>query len=114
MLRFYGYFQEAVHEKREEQYRVRKCIILFYLEDDTIQVNEPQVENSGIPQGDDSVKCDVPHQLTLSNNPTVLIVNQAELIKPVKFVGERMNATYEQGGLDVSHHYSLRSPAPAC
>jgi len=46
-----AYFQEAVHEKREEQYRVRKCIILFYLEDDTIQVNEPQVENSGIPQG---------------------------------------------------------------
>lgn len=41
-----------MHEKREEQYRVRKCVILFYLEDDTIQVNEPQVENSGIPQGE--------------------------------------------------------------
>ena len=48
----------------------------------------------------------------------VIALNQAELIiKPVKLVGERMNATYEQGGLDVSHHYSLslvRSPAPAC
>ena len=51
MLRFYGYFQEAVQEKREEQYRIRKSVILFYLEDDTIQVNEPVMVNSGIPQG---------------------------------------------------------------
>ena len=51
MLRFYAYFQEAVHEKAEEQYRIRHYIILFYLEDDTIQVNEPRQENSGIPQG---------------------------------------------------------------
>ncbi len=51
VLRFYGYFQEEVHERREEQYRVRKSVILFYLEDDTIQVNEPKLENSGIPQG---------------------------------------------------------------
>ena len=51
VLRFYAYFQEAVHEKAEEQYRIRYCIVLFYLEDDTIQVNEPRQENSGIPQG---------------------------------------------------------------
>ena len=89
-----------MHEKREEQYRVRKCIILFYLEDDTIQVNEPQVENSGIPQGEDSVKCDVPNQLTLSNNPTVLIsiCNSMiwsaiwELIARVRFVISRGEA----------------------
>jgi Ca2+-binding EF-hand superfamily protein len=51
VLRFYGYFQEAVHERTEEQFRVRRCTIYFYLEDDTIQVNEPQQVNSGIPQG---------------------------------------------------------------
>ena len=51
MLRFYAYFQEAIQEKREEQYRIRNCVILFYLEDDSIQVNEQSVENSGIPQG---------------------------------------------------------------
>ncbi len=51
VLRFYAYFQEAVHEKREEKYRIRRCTIYFYLEDDTIQVNEPNVANSGIPQG---------------------------------------------------------------
>ncbi|KAI8838822.1 EF-hand domain-containing member C2 [Chytriomyces hyalinus] len=51
VLRFYAYFQEAVHEKREEQYRVRRCNIYFYLEDDTIHVSEPKTQNSGIPQG---------------------------------------------------------------
>uniref|UniRef100_H2ZJ44 DM10 domain-containing protein n=1 Tax=Ciona savignyi TaxID=51511 RepID=H2ZJ44_CIOSA len=51
VLCFQAYFQEAVHEKREEQYRIRGCKIYFYLEDDSIQVIEPQVKNSGIPQG---------------------------------------------------------------
>ncbi|CAH1245737.1 EFHC2 [Branchiostoma lanceolatum] len=51
VLSFDAYFQEAVNEKREEQFRVRKCKVYFYLEDDSIQVNEPQVKNSGIPQG---------------------------------------------------------------
>ncbi|XP_066266669.1 EF-hand domain-containing family member C2-like [Branchiostoma lanceolatum] len=51
VLSFESYFQEAVNEKREEQFRVRKCKVYFYLEDDSIQVNEPQVKNSGIPQG---------------------------------------------------------------
>uniref|UniRef100_A0A672ICX8 EF-hand domain (C-terminal) containing 2 n=1 Tax=Salarias fasciatus TaxID=181472 RepID=A0A672ICX8_SALFA len=31
--------------------RIRKCKIYFYLEDDTIQVVEPEYKNSGIPQG---------------------------------------------------------------
>ncbi|XP_071799106.1 EF-hand domain-containing family member C2-like [Asterias amurensis] len=51
VLRFDAFFQEAVHEKSEEQYRIRKCKIYLYLEDDSIQVIEPQVSNSGIPQG---------------------------------------------------------------
>lgn len=51
VLCFDAYFQEAVHEKREEKNRIRKCKIYFYLEDDTIQVIERKVENSGIPQG---------------------------------------------------------------
>ena len=52
VLRFDAYFQEAVHEKAGEQYRIRKCKIYFYLEDDSIQVIEPDVGNSGIPQGE--------------------------------------------------------------
>merc|ERR1711871_1816254 len=51
VLRFFAYFKEAVHESRMENYRVRKVTILYYLEDNTLQVNEPKEENSGIPQG---------------------------------------------------------------
>ncbi len=50
-LRFYAYFQEPVHESGVENFRVRKCVILYYLDDDTIHITEPRVENSGIPQG---------------------------------------------------------------
>ncbi|XP_072118369.1 EF-hand domain-containing family member C2 isoform X2 [Mobula birostris] len=51
VLCFKAYFQESVQERREEQYRIRKCKIYFHLEDDTIQVIEPEVKNSGISQG---------------------------------------------------------------
>eukprot|EP01060_Flectonema_neradi_P023384 TRINITY_DN3162_c1_g2_i2.p1 TRINITY_DN3162_c1_g2~~TRINITY_DN3162_c1_g2_i2.p1 ORF type:complete len:770 (+),score=130.80 TRINITY_DN3162_c1_g2_i2:47-2356(+) len=50
-LRFYGYFKEPVCETATESERVRKVIILLYLEDDTMQVSEPRQENSGITQG---------------------------------------------------------------
>lgn len=40
-----------MHDKSQENYRIRRYKIVFYLEDDTIQVNEPKVENSGLPQG---------------------------------------------------------------
>ena len=51
VLRFYAYFQEAVHENPSEQFRVRKCVIQHFLEDETTYVFEPKIENSGIPQG---------------------------------------------------------------
>lgn len=51
VLRFYAYYQEAVHERREEQYRVRKVNIYYYLEDDSVHVSEPRIANSGMPQG---------------------------------------------------------------
>ena len=51
VLRFYGYFKEPVFSSADETYRVRKVTILFFLEDDTIQIVEPKVKNSGIPQG---------------------------------------------------------------
>lgn len=54
VLSFDAYYQEAVHERREEQYRVRTCKIYFYLEDDSIQVIEPRLKNAGVPQGSSS------------------------------------------------------------
>lgn len=51
VLRFYAYFEESVAASAVEEARIRKCIIYYYLEDDTTHVAEPKVENSGIPQG---------------------------------------------------------------
>ncbi|NXI52837.1 EFHC2 protein, partial [Chloroceryle aenea] len=51
VLSFDAYFEEEVPDKNQELYRIRHCKIYFYLEDDTIQVVEPQVKNSGISQG---------------------------------------------------------------
>ncbi len=51
VLRFYGYFKETVTESPAEHYRVRKVIIYYYLEDDSIHIYEPKQTNSGLPQG---------------------------------------------------------------
>ncbi len=51
VLRFYAYFKETVYESPMEFYRVRPVGIYYFIEDDSIGVFEPAVENSGIPQG---------------------------------------------------------------
>jgi hypothetical protein len=38
-------------ENPTENYRIRKCQIMYHLDDDTVYISEPRVENSGIPQG---------------------------------------------------------------
>eukprot|EP00933_Yihiella_yeosuensis_P080533 TRINITY_DN93985_c0_g1_i1.p1 TRINITY_DN93985_c0_g1~~TRINITY_DN93985_c0_g1_i1.p1 ORF type:complete len:679 (-),score=97.63 TRINITY_DN93985_c0_g1_i1:54-1979(-) len=51
VLRFETYFEQAVHENPKETFRIRCCTLYYYLEDGTIMISEPKVENSGIPQG---------------------------------------------------------------
>ncbi|XP_064652605.1 EF-hand domain-containing protein 1-like [Lineus longissimus] len=51
VLKFNAYFKQTVHESPKEHYRVRPVNIYYYLEDDSISVVEPVVENSGMPQG---------------------------------------------------------------
>lgn len=51
VLQFHCYFKEAVVERANENYRVHVCRLFFYLEDDTIQINEGVITNSGMPQG---------------------------------------------------------------
>jgi len=51
VLRYDAYFQEHVVEDPSENYRIRKCQIYYYLDDGTLYINEPKIENSGIPQG---------------------------------------------------------------
>ena len=50
VLRFFGYFKQTVYESPNEFFRVRPVTILYYLEDDSMQIFEDLVENSGIPQ----------------------------------------------------------------
>ncbi|XP_061099276.1 EF-hand domain-containing protein 1 isoform X1 [Conger conger] len=51
VLRFFGYFKQVILLSPQEQYRVRPVIISYFLEDDSFCVIEPEVENSGMPQG---------------------------------------------------------------
>jgi len=51
VLKFDAYFNEEVHQSADEAQRVRNCTMYYYLEDDTLQVNECKVGNSGMPQG---------------------------------------------------------------
>lgn len=51
VLKFILYFKETVYESPLEHYRVRIVDLYYYLEDNTIMLIEPVVENSGIPQG---------------------------------------------------------------
>ncbi|XP_076613252.1 EF-hand domain-containing protein 1 [Chaetodon auriga] len=51
VLCFNAYFEENVLYSPDEDYRVRPVVIYYYLEDDSMSITEPKVENSGIPQG---------------------------------------------------------------
>ncbi|KAM5197481.1 EF-hand domain-containing family member C2 isoform 2-T6 [Hipposideros larvatus] len=51
VLSFDAYVKDEVPGKCQEGYRIRRYKIFFYLEDDTIRVNEPEVKNSGLLQG---------------------------------------------------------------
>jgi len=51
VLKFFGYFKEAVHESSIENHRIRHCELNYFLEDNTIEIVEKKVENSGVPQG---------------------------------------------------------------
>ena len=51
MLLFNAFFKQTLNESDKEYYRVRPVKIYYYLEDDSISIVEPIVENSGIPQG---------------------------------------------------------------
>lgn len=50
-MRLYGYFKESVVESRLENYRIRKLVIYYFLEDRSIMITEPKIVNSGAPQG---------------------------------------------------------------
>ncbi|KAJ9588706.1 hypothetical protein L9F63_017998 [Diploptera punctata] len=55
-LTFRAFFKQSVYESPDEHYRVRQVNIIYFLEDDTITVMEPPIDNSGLTQG--SFDCD--------------------------------------------------------
>jgi len=51
VLSFKGYFEEEAVQSPMEKTVMRKLIIKYYLDDHTIEIIEPKIKNSGIPQG---------------------------------------------------------------
>jgi len=43
VLNFKGYFKESVAESNLENHRLRKLVIFYYLEDNSVQINEPKL-----------------------------------------------------------------------
>ena len=54
-MKFKGWYKESVPETPSEQYRIRYIDILYFLEDDSMSIVEPKVENSGLPQGNEKL-----------------------------------------------------------
>ena len=51
VLRFRCFFKQRVENSPLEQFRVRTLILSYFLEDESLQLAEPQTPNSGIDQG---------------------------------------------------------------
>ena len=51
VLSFRGYFLEEAVQSPVEKTVMRKLIVKYYLDDHTIEIIEPRIKNSGIPQG---------------------------------------------------------------
>src|SRR5690606_25441144 len=50
VLRFAGYFREAIPNSRIEHTRIRKCFTNYHLQDVSIDIAEPRTPNSGLLQ----------------------------------------------------------------
>jgi len=61
-LRFHAHFQESVIERADENSLIRNVVICYHMEDGTLSIREPRVENSGIPQGAFLKRSQVPRE----------------------------------------------------
>lgn len=51
VLSFKGYFEEEAVQSPVEKTVMRKLVVNYFLDDHTIEILEPRIKNSGIPQG---------------------------------------------------------------
>lgn len=80
VLSFDGYFSESVPEARWERERIRRVKVLFYLEDDTMQVNELVPPNGGLRSGTLVRRHRVPRGAGSDEHFTVADLNVGEAI----------------------------------
>ncbi|BES98536.1 EF-hand domain-containing protein [Nesidiocoris tenuis] len=59
-LAFKGFFKQSVPNSPDEHYRVRQVNVVYFLEDDTMQISEPATPNAGLPQGKIVRRCRLP------------------------------------------------------
>lgn len=76
VLRFFLYFCEPVFESAAETLRVRRCALLFFLEDGSISIREPRERNSGLPQGVLVKRAILTREDGESFDPTQLFIGQ--------------------------------------
>ena len=93
VLRFYAYFKEGVHESAVEQSRVRKCVIYYYLEDDTMQISEPKQDNSGIPQGTLVKRHRIPKDKVQGNSNVYYTMDDLNIGKEITVYGKTFRIT---------------------
>ena len=51
ILKFFGFFRQRMYSQPKEKETIRKVVLIYFLEDQTLKIIEPQVVNSGMMQG---------------------------------------------------------------
>ncbi|CAN0551441.1 unnamed protein product, partial [Ectocarpus sp. 12 AP-2014] len=97
VLQFDAYFKEAVDESPLENHRVRKCKILVYLEDSSVQIDEYRQENSGMPQGTLVKRHQIPYPEVRAGRPGTYTVDDIAVGGTIEVYGRRFHVVDANG-----------------
>jgi len=112
VLRFYAFFQESVCERPDENSRYRHISIMYFMEDGSLRIGEPRVENSGISQGSFLKR----HRVPREDGKGFLGPDDFRCGIEISFYGRTYHVTgcdrftrwfYEQNGIDVGEDEPL-------
>ncbi|KXS22017.1 DUF1126-domain-containing protein [Gonapodya prolifera JEL478] len=110
VLGFDAYFKQSVYESTE-QYHLRRVKIQYYVEDDSIAVVEPPVENSGIPQG-----ILIKRQRLPKSSSEFYTVRDLNLATSVTFYGRTFRIVncdeFTRRYMEETEHVLLNAPEP--
>eukprot|EP00944_MAST-04C_sp_MAST-4C-sp1_P014055 g14055.t1 len=73
VLRWYAYSKDTVPESSNETYRIRKFVVYYYRADNTMRINEPKINNSGLPGGDIVERCELKDKNGYPYKPSDLV-----------------------------------------